>query len=185
MGSGPERGLQILSGEIYVTPSYFATLQIHLSAGRSFTSSDRRGTQSVAIVNRSFVRKYFGGLNPVGQALDKQGTIIVGVAEDVAIPPHAEQLNDPLGSEPITYIPATQLDPRGIAVVHVWFQPSWIVRTSGPIQGLPGQMQRAMASVDPGLPFSGFYSMTDHLAESLATPLRWMLTIRPMPGVLY
>jgi ABC-type antimicrobial peptide transport system permease subunit len=30
-------------------------------------------------------------------------------------------------------------------------------------------MQRALASVDPGLPFSGFYSMTDHLAESLAT----------------
>ena len=157
LGSGPQRGQQAMSGEIYVTPSYFATLEIPLLAGRSFTSSDRRGTQPVAIVNRSFVRKYFGDLNPVGQTLDKQGTIIVGVAEDVALPPHTEQVNDPLGSEPITYIPAAQADPRLLAVVHAWFQPSWIVRTSGPIQGLPAQMQRALASVDPGLPFSGFY----------------------------
>jgi predicted permease len=169
LGSGPQRGQQAMSGEIYVTPAYFAALEIPLLAGRGFTSSDRRGTQLVAIVNRSFVRKYFGELNPVDQALDKQGTIIVGVAEDVALPPHQEEVNDPLGSEPIVYIPSSQVDPRMIAVVHAWFQPSWIVRTSGPIQGLPGQMQKALASVDPGLPFSGFYSMTDHLAETLAT----------------
>jgi predicted permease len=169
LGSGPQRGQQAMSGEIYVTPAYFAALEIPLLAGRGFTSSDRRGTQLVAIVNRSFVRKYFGELNPVDQALDKQGTIIVGVAEDVALPPHQEEVNDPLGSEPIVYIPSSQVDPRMIAVVHAWFQPSWIVRTSGPIQGLPDQMQKALASVDPGLPFSGFYSMTDHLAETLAT----------------
>jgi ABC-type antimicrobial peptide transport system permease subunit len=30
-------------------------------------------------------------------------------------------------------------------------------------------MQRTLASVDPGLPFSGFYSMSDHLAQTLAT----------------
>jgi len=169
LGSGPQAGQPIMSGEIYVTPAYFATLQIPLLTGRNFSSSDHRGTQSVAIVNRSFVRKHFGGMNPVGQTLDKQGTIIIGVAEDVTLPPHAEQITDPLGSEPITYIPAAQADPRLIAVVHIWFQPSWLVRTSGPMQGLTGQMQRALASVDPGLPFSGFYSMTDHLAQALAT----------------
>jgi predicted permease len=183
MGSGPLRGQQVMSGEIYVTPGYFATLQIPLLAGRSFTGSDRRGTQAVAIVNRSFFRKYFGGVNPVGQTLDKQGTIIVGVAEDVALPPHAEQVNDPLGSEPITYIPAAQVDPRMLAVVHVWFQPSWIVRTSGRIEGLTGQMQRALASVDPGLPFSGFYSMTDHLAETLATQRVEVALLGAMAGL--
>jgi predicted permease len=169
LGSGPQRGHQAMSGLIYVTPSYFATLQIPLIAGRTFTSSDRRGTQLVAIVNRSFVRKFFGELNPVGQTLDKEGTIIIGVVEDVTLPPHAEQVNDPLGSEPVTYIPAAQAEPRFLAVIHIWFQPSWIVRTTGPIQSLTGRMQRAMASVDPGLPFSGFYRMTDHQAQALAT----------------
>ena len=183
LGSGPQRGQQIMSGEIYVTPSYFATLEIPLLAGRSFTISDRRDTQPVAIVNRSFVRKYFGDVNPVGQTLDKQGTTIVGVAEDVALPPHAEQVTDPLGSEPITYIPAAQADPRMIAMIHVWFQPSWIVRTSGPVRGLTGQMQRALASVDPGLPFSGFYSMTDHLAQALATQRVEVALLGAMAGL--
>ena len=183
LGSGPMMGQQVMSGEIYVTPSYFETLQIPLLAGRTFTSSDQRGTQHVAIVNRAFVRKYFAGANPVGQKLDKQGTLIIGVTQDVALPPHAEQVNDPLGTEPITYIPATQVDPRMIAVVHIWFQPSWIVRTSGPIQGLTGQMQRALASVDPGLPFSGFYSMSDHLAETLSTQRAEVALLSAMAGL--
>ncbi|MGB6192548.1 MAG: ADOP family duplicated permease, partial [Terracidiphilus sp.] len=183
LGSGPERGQPAMSGEIYVTPSYFAALEIPLLAGRSFTNSDRRGTQPVAIVNRSFVRKYFASVNPVGQTLDKQGTIIVGVAEDVALPPHEEQVNDPLGSEPITYVPAAQVDPRMLAVVHVWFQPSWIVRASRPVQGLPAQMQQALSSVDPGLPFSGFYSMADHLAESLATQRVEVALLGAMAGL--
>jgi ABC-type antimicrobial peptide transport system permease subunit len=53
-------------------------------------------------------------------------------------------------------------------MVHVWFQPSWIVRSTKPVDGLTAQMQRALASVDPGLPFSGFYSMSDLMAQTLA-----------------
>jgi ABC-type antimicrobial peptide transport system permease subunit len=53
--------------------------------------------------------------------------------------------------------------------VHTWFQPSWIVRAAGPIHGLTAQMQRALASADPNLPFSGFYSMNDLMDGTLAT----------------
>lgn len=183
LGSGPQMGQQVMSGLIYVTPSYFETLEIPLLAGRSFTASDQRNTQHVAVVNRAFVRKYFGGGSPVGQAFDKQGTIIVGIVEDMALPPHAEQVNDPLGSEPVAYIPNTQADARFLSVIHVWFQPSWIVRTSGPIRGLTSQMQHALASVDPGLPFSGFYSMTDHLAETLATQRVEVALLGAMAGL--
>ena len=51
---------------------------------------------------------------------------------------HTEQDNDPLGSEPIIYIPAAQADARLIAVVHVWVQPSWIP-TSGWWRNEPGK----------------------------------------------
>jgi putative ABC transport system permease protein len=34
---------------------------------------------------------------------------------------------------------------------------------------LTAQMQRALATADPNLPFSGFYSMHDLLAKTLAT----------------
>jgi predicted permease len=169
MASGPERGQSVMSGFSYVTPGYFRALQIPLLAGRTFSDRDRRGTPLVAIVNRTFARRFFGTLNPIGQPLDNQGTMVVGVVEDVTVAPHSEQVNDPLGSEPMTYIPAAQAPLQMLSVVHAWFQPSWIVRTSAPIEGLTGEMQRELATVDPGMPFSGFYGMTDHLEESLAT----------------
>ncbi len=74
----------------------------------------------------------------------------------------------PYSGEETMYVPATQMDGQHLSLLHVWFQPSWIVRTAGPVEGLPAQMERAMASVDPNLPFSGFYSMRDLLAKTLA-----------------
>ena len=89
--------------------------------------------------------------------------LIVGVVDDVPVPPGLDA-TAPLTGEEAMYIPATQVDPRFLGLVHVWFQPSWIVRTAGPVEGLTAQMQRALASADPNLPFSGFYSMSDLLA---------------------
>jgi ABC-type antimicrobial peptide transport system permease subunit len=67
------------------------------------------------------------------------------------------------------YVPAAQMEARQFSLLHVWFQPSWIVRTARPVEGLTAQMQQALASADPNLPFSGFYSMRDLLAKTLAT----------------
>jgi len=183
IASGPQAGQNILTGEIYVTPGYFESLQIPLLAGRSFNDSDRRSSHPVAVVNRSFIRKFFDGANPVGESLDQAGTTIIGVVEDVSLPPHIDNVNDPLGTEPTVYIPASQTDAKFLGVVHVWFQPSWIVRTSGSIEGLPEQMQRALSSVDPGLPFSGFYSMKDHQAKAIATQRVEVALLSAMAGL--
>ncbi len=167
LSDGKEAGQQVMSGEVYVTPDYFAALQIPILAGRTFTDADGPDGQRVAIVNLMFARKFFHGTNPVGRYLNKN-TMIVGVVEDVPIKPGLE-VSAPLAGEESMYIPATQLDPRYLTLVHIWFQPSWIVRSAGPVEGLTAQMQREMATVDPNLPFSGFYSMRDIQAKSLAT----------------
>jgi ABC-type antimicrobial peptide transport system permease subunit len=44
-------------------------------------------------------------------------------------------------------------------------------------------MQHALASVDPNLPFSGFYSMTDHLAETLVTQRMEVALLGAMAGL--
>ena len=166
IGDGKEVGQKAMADEVYVTPDYFATLQIPVLSGRAFTEGDGSGTQHVAIINRTFASKFFHGANPVGRHLFKD-TVIVGVVEDVAMAPGIDPVA-PITSEATMYIPATQVESRQLAVVHVWFQPSWIVRTAAPVEGLTAQMQRALASVDPNLPFSGVYSMRDLLAKTLA-----------------
>ncbi|HEV2136676.1 MAG TPA: ADOP family duplicated permease [Terracidiphilus sp.] len=164
---GPNAGQKVQSDADFVTPNYFSTLQIPLLAGRDFTAGDSANTQPVAIVNQTFARKFFPGQNPVGHAFDN-GVLIIGVVADTQI---SSGLNwvAPLQTEETLYRPATQIDPHFLPVLLVWFQPSWIVRTAGPIQGLTGQMQQALATVDPGVPFSGFYSMNDLLNQTLAT----------------
>jgi predicted permease len=167
LSDGKEAGQQVMTGEVYVTPSYFSALQIPILAGRSFTDADGSDSQPVAIVNRTFAHKFFHGTDAVGRYVDKN-TMIVGVVEDVAIVPGLDSVA-PLTGEEGMYIPATQMDAKSLPLIHTWFQPSWIVRTSGPVEGLTAQMQRALASADPNLPFSGFYSMRDLLARTLAT----------------
>jgi predicted permease len=167
LSDGKEAGQQVMTGEVYITPDYFGALQIPILSGRSFTDADGPDTQHVAIVNQTFVRKFFNRASPLGHYVDKD-TMIVGVVEDVAIEPGLDP-TAPLSAEESMYIPATQVDAQSLSLLHVWFQPSWIVRTAGPVEGLTAQMQRVLASVDPNLPFSGFYRMRDLLAKTLAT----------------
>ncbi len=162
-----EAGQPEMSAMVYVTPDYFPALQIPLLAGRYFTDADGPDTQRVAIVNQTFARKFFHDENPVGHHIDKD-TVIVGVVQDVAMAPGIGPVV-PLMAEQTMYVPASQMELRQLALIHVWFQPSWIVRTAHPIERLTAQMQRALASADPNLPFSGLYRMRDLLAKTLAT----------------
>ncbi len=168
LSDGKEAGQQVMTGEAYVTPDYFAALQIPILTGRPFTDADGPEAQPVAIVNQTFARKFFHSTDPVGRYLDKK-TRIVGMVEDVAVVPGLDSA-DPLTGEEAMYVPAAQLlDAKLLSLLHVWFQPSWIVRTAGPIEGLTAQMQHALSSADPDLPFSGFYNMRDVLAKALTT----------------
>lgn len=166
LSDGKDAGRQVMTAETYVTPDYFAALQIPILKGRAFTDADSAEAQRVAIVNRTFARKFFHGEDPVGHYVDKN-RLIVGMVEDVEIQPGLNA-TAPLSAEEGMYIPATQVDPRFLSLLHMWFQPSWVVRTARPVEGLTAQMQRALASVDGNLPFSGFYRMGDLRAKTLA-----------------
>jgi predicted permease len=164
INDGQEAGQKVAADEAYVTPDYFAALQIPLLQGRPFTDADGPETQRVAIVNQTFARKFFKAA-AVGRHVDKD-TVVVGVVGDVAIAPGLAFA--PLMREETMYVPAAQMEARQLSLLHVWFQPSWIVRTARPIEGLTAQMQRTLGSVDPTLPFSGLYRMQDVLAKTLA-----------------
>ena len=167
LSDGKEAGHQDGTDVVYVTPGYFDTLQMPVLAGRVFTDADGPNAQRVAIVNQAFARKFYGGSNPVGRYVNKD-TLIVGEVADVSVSSGLYQ-GAPLMSEQAMYVPAAQVNRQLLALVHVWFQPDWVVRTAAPVEGLTAEMQRALARVDPNLPISGFYSMKDLLARTLAT----------------
>jgi predicted permease len=165
LSDGPEAGQQNGTDVVYVTPGYFGTLQMPVLAGRVFTDADGPATQRVTVVNQAFARKFYGGGNPVGHYVNKD-TLIIGEIADVSVSSGLYR-GAPLMSEQAMYIPATQVNEHFLALVHVWFQPNWVVRAPGRTEGLPAEMQRALSAVDPNLPFSGFYSMSDLMARTL------------------
>jgi predicted permease len=168
IGDGPQIGQQDMTNLVYVTPDYFQTLQIPLKAGRFLAASDESATENVAVVNTAFARRYLGQENAVGRHLvsDHNTIEIVGVAANVAAPPGLAP-GMPIAEEPTVYVPAAQMPTQLVNLVNVWFQPSWIVRSRGKFGAVTQQMQQTLASVDPNLPISGFYSMSDLLTETL------------------
>jgi putative ABC transport system permease protein len=72
-----------------VTPEFFSTLQIPLRRGRLFTRGDSPESLQVAIVNESFVRRFFPAEDPLGRRVtfndprpDARWQTIVGVVAD-------------------------------------------------------------------------------------------------------
>jgi len=175
---GLNDGLKILDGKLagkewgsslaYVTPGYFHALEIPILAGRGISDSDTSTSEPVAVVNVEFAHEFFDEPNPLGRHFQTSGHTytIVGVAANVAKSPGMSR-SAPMGTESVMYLPASQTDQGLVNMAHVWFQPSWIVRTSGSVEGLNAAMQKALSTVDPNLPFSGFHSMEDILAENL------------------
>jgi predicted permease len=156
-----------MASSAYVTPEYFHVLRIPLLFGRTFSDNDTSSSQRVAIVNESFARKFMGKTDVVGRHI-RSGSdtcLIIGVVGDVTKKPGL--VSAPLSSEVTYYIPATQVDQKFLALVHTWFQPSWIVRTGGPVTGVAESMQKAMTGVDPSLPIASFHSLNDLQALAL------------------
>jgi predicted permease len=177
---GPDSGKMVGTDVVYATPGFIEALQMKLVAGRTFKESDGPDAQQVAIINSAFAHKFFPGLNPVGLNLDKN-TTVVGVISDIQLDSGLNKMA-PIQSEETMYVPAAQVG-RGMLGVHVWFQPSWVVRTAAPVEGLTEQMQKALAGVDPALPFSGFYKMSELQAEALSTQRIEVALLSTMAGL--
>ena len=67
----------------------------------------------------------------------------------------------PLSMEPTVYLPASQLSDGFVKLIHTWFSPKWVVRTSGPTANLTGQMRAAVSAADPRLPIAHFRTIDE------------------------
>jgi predicted permease len=124
-----------------VGPEFFETMRLPLVNGRTFAASDLRSTQAVAIVNRTFVRRFLEGKNPIGMHLggttlsgNKVEREIVGLVADAKY----DELRKPV--EPTVYIPLQD------------GQAYFAVRTSSRPEALIPEVRRVVASFDENLP---------------------------------
>ncbi|MBZ5526024.1 MAG: ABC transporter permease, partial [Acidobacteriia bacterium] len=137
-----------------ITPRYFDVMQIPMLSGRAFTENDTSRSVQVAIINEAFVRKHFGGANPVGshvvigqtsgQDFSDQPREIVGVAADTR---GERRMEDE--ALPCIYVPMAQLPDRTMTYRNSSWSWSWVVRTEGDPQALSHQIQEEMRKAAP------------------------------------
>ncbi len=147
---------------VYSTPTYFETMHIPVVAGRAFRDSDTSQRTHVVVVSESFARRYFHG-DALGRHLrsGKEISEIVGVCGDVQQHSGLGSDEGPLSIEPTVYLPASQLNDGFVKLIHTWFSPKWVIRTSGPAANLTGQIRAAVSATDPQLPVARFRTVDE------------------------
>jgi predicted permease len=178
LGPGPVLDFQVVgqpvadpasrpnSGVNIVTPSYFQTFGIQVVKGRSFTLQDTDDAVLVAMVNETFAKKYFSGVDP-----DTQRLLIARFTREAVTPQPVEwqvvgvyrdvRYNGTLRSEglPEIALPFYQ-NPFIVGVFSV--------RTAGDPATMSSSIAAAVQSLDPDLPLDHVRTMDQVVDESLA-----------------
>jgi putative ABC transport system permease protein len=144
--SYPQASDYPLAREGIVTAGYFDTFQAKVRRGREFTPADTATSQPVAIVNESFARMHFPGIDPIGHqmkrirpASQEPWLTIVGVVPDLLMEGIGNNNASPIGY----YIPIAQSDvANGVRIA---------VRSQGDPAALTSLIRSAVASLDPVL----------------------------------
>jgi predicted permease len=163
-----EREVQINA----VTPGFFATLGARIIAGRDFNEHDALNVEAVhqslpvsesgqrtVIVNEAFVKRYFGGRNPLGARVAmgsapdaRPDTEIIGVVENISYRSLREQWEQayyPIGTE--------------LAGSNFY------VRFRGRPESAFHSIRAILREADPTLPIAYFRTLDDQIDRSLNT----------------
>jgi len=155
-----------------VTPGFFATLGARIVAGRDFNEHDALNVeaphqslpvsesgQRAVIVNEAFVKRYFGGRNPLGARVAmgaspgaKPDSEIVGVVENISytnVREQSEQAYFPIGTE--------------------LSGSNFYLRFRGTPESAFRSIRAILRNADPTLPISYFRTLDEQIDRSLNT----------------
>ena len=151
------------TGEVYyhnVRENFFATMEIPLLLGRTFTAQDDLHAPKVVVVNQTFAREYFPDENPIGKRFSfdvaKPDPIeIIGLVKDAKYTSQREET------------PAT--------MYRSWLQTpgatdsmTFEVRTAGDPKRFVATIREAVRSVEANLPLNNIKTQIEQADETLA-----------------
>ena len=158
-GRPPARpGEELSANHRVVDPDYFTALGVPLKRGRLLTDRDLQTSPLVAVVDETFVRKFFPNEDPIGRGITiGNGTDapyqIVGVVGDVRY----ETLES--APDPTMYVPYKQ---------DIFSQMWMLARTSGDPRELTNTARQLVRGIDPALPAFSISPLAEVVDESMA-----------------
>jgi predicted permease len=152
-----------------VTPGYFETLQSPIVRGRTLGPQDVRTPAKgedwpyrTAVVNETFVKRYFAGRDPIGRHIGFGGDpgtatpiMIVGVVTD------SKYVSIRQTTPPQVFVPAFESGSLNNATVYV--------RSALPLAAVISGARGIVAGLDPTLPVFNVATLDERVARSLRT----------------
>lgn len=146
--AGDDRGS---SSWLRVSPHYFETIGTRMIRGRVIDQRDTANSPLVAVVNQTFVRKFFPKEDPLGKrfGMDAPGDYeIVGIVED------AKYLDARDAAWPTFFLPLLQLTPAQwseSAMARSNYIHSIQLRVAQNAKDLEPTIRRTIAEIDPNI----------------------------------
>lgn len=140
-----------------VGPGHFRTLRISMLAGRDFTYDDRAASMPVAIVNETFVRRFWADGSPLGRRIrpfgrNTQPIEVIGIVRDSKYVTFGEE------PRPFVYRPLSQAyTPRT----------TLLVRSRLDTASTVAAVKREVAALDGGLAVYNTSTLADAMSVSL------------------
>jgi predicted permease len=160
-----------------ISAGYFRTMGTALVDGRDFDARDSLGSQKVAIVNETFVKKVFGGAPAIGRSFRVDGRagkadpvyLVVGVVRNTK---YYELREDFV---PISFLPMTQAEDADASATYV-------LRTAGSVGAVFHGVKSTVGAMHPEIAIH-FRVLTEQLRDSLLRE-RLMATLAGAFGFL-
>ena len=169
-GQGPFRAEERPRAWIHrVSPGFFDTLGVPLTAGRTFLDAELTPTPSAVIVSERVVERFWPGENPIGKRLilgsapNLQSLSVVGVAREVRY----RSIRSTVNTDPDIYLPFADRNAQ-IALA---------IRTSVPPSSVVAAVRAAIRSADPSIAIYDVEPMAARIARqsSLSRFSTWMM----------
>lgn len=158
-GQNLPRNADIALNEI--SPDYFGALRIPLLKGRVFTDADRQNGEPVAILNDAAARKYFGGIDPIGQIvqLNDDGLKLNGMRTVVGVVGNLRYDGPETEWRTQAFVPLPQSRVIGATLV---------LRTSAAMPGVLPAIKTAIWSEFPDVPLPDISTLDEYFGQLIA-----------------
>ena len=178
--------LNVSASGIRVSPEYFDSVGTHVLMGRGIGIQDTATSPTVAVVNETFVKKWFrSGENPIGHYFgggekDMHDFQIVGVVEDT-IYTDVRWKDHLMAFFPLLQRPAS--DDRPIEDDELMYVGAFVLQTTHPMPDMEILTRRALSQINPNLAVVKFQTFNQQIADQF-TDDRMLARLTMLFGVL-
>ena len=163
----PDVGADGSASVVRANAEYFDAVGTRVVMGRGISVQDTSTAPAVAVVNQAFVKRFFGGANPIGQHFGHDAGAagdyqIVGVVEDTTYA-SVRARDRAMYFLPLMQRPASDKEPieKDISL----YAGAIVLETAAPISKMESLTRTTLAAINPNLALVKFQTFDQQIAD--------------------